>query len=59
MDCKEQPWLEQKMETEAWFLQVRGGNEGSSGKCSSELSFEEMEDACVWGCQPDIKLSIT
>ena len=38
---------------------MREGNEGSSGKRFSELNLEEMEDACVWGCQPDIKLSIT
>lgn len=48
-----------KVETKAQFLQVRVGNEGNDGKCFSELSFEEMEDACVWGCQPDITLSIT
>lgn len=29
------------------FLQVRGGNRGSRGKCCSECSFEEIEDACV------------
>jgi len=47
-----------KVETKARFPQVREGNKGSSGKCFCEFSFEQMEDACVWGCQPDIKLSI-